>query len=152
MIFLEPNCEQDWTQSFNNQQPLVGRGSDRQFLADRLYSQHFAMFVDEGYHHFCKRSSSTCTNYADAKRRISFTLCIFRFSSSSWQIRSLALSAGDAGVGLSFLRSIFSQRGNDSALHPIIVAMQQIASHCVLYSYRCSSRIWTARSRASGEN
>ena len=38
-------------------QPIVGRGSDRQFLADRLDSQDFAVLVDEGYHHFCKQSS-----------------------------------------------------------------------------------------------
>ena len=43
-------------------QPVVGRASDRQFFADQLDSQEFAMFVDEGDHHFCQRLSLLMRN------------------------------------------------------------------------------------------
>jgi len=118
----------------------------------RLDPQDLAILADEGDHPFCKQSSCALAKYADAKRRISFALRSCRFSCSSWSIRSLSLSAGAAGVGLCFLHSIFIQRRNDSALKPIIMAMEQISSHCILYSCLCFSSVRTARSRASGEN
>src|SRR5690606_4717101 len=43
---------------------LVGRRSDRQYIADRLDSVLLTVLVDERHHHFARRSSSACAKYA----------------------------------------------------------------------------------------
>src|SRR5690606_38665072 len=67
---------------------VVGRRSDRQYIADRLDSVLLTVLVDERHHHFARRSSSACAKYADALRRISLARCSSRFSRSSSLSRS----------------------------------------------------------------
>src|SRR5206468_7705077 len=59
--------------------PEVRRRGDRHLTADRLDPMRGAVLVDEGDHHFGRRSSSACAKYADALRRISFA----RFGSTT---------------------------------------------------------------------
>lgn len=89
-------------------QPLVRRSSDRKIFADRLDFQDLVMLVDEGNHHFCRRSSSALAKYADAKQRISFALQSSRFSRSSWTIRYLSLSSEFESAVVRFFRSSFT--------------------------------------------
>src|SRR5690606_31083282 len=58
---------------------VVGRRSDRQYIADRLDSVLLTVLVDERHHHFARRSSSACAKYADALRRISLARRSSRF-------------------------------------------------------------------------
>jgi len=67
---------------------IVGRGSDRQYRSDRRDSHVLSMFVDEGDHHLCARSSSAFAKYAGASRRISSARFSSRFSFSSCFSRS----------------------------------------------------------------
>ena len=67
---------------------VIGRRGDPQSAADRLDPMHLAMLVDEGNHHFDRRSSSVIAKYTDALRRISLVWRSSRFSRSSALSRS----------------------------------------------------------------
>src|SRR5690606_41024911 len=62
---------------------VVGRRSDRQYIADRLDSVLLTVLVDKRHHHFARRSSSACAEYADALRRTSLARRRPRSSRSS---------------------------------------------------------------------
>jgi len=73
----------------------VRRRSDRQDRADRLDSVHVSVLIDEGDHHFARRSSSACakTRTPSARSRWPLQFDVFtleRFSSS----RSLVVRRG----------------------------------------------------------
>jgi hypothetical protein len=71
---------------------IVGGGSDRQGIADRLDSQIVSMLVDERDHHFCVRSSFSWADYSDTRRNISLVCLSPRFLHSS------SLSRGRSSV------------------------------------------------------
>src|SRR5690606_21381973 len=127
---------------------VVGRRSDRQLLADRLDSVHFALIIAERHHHLTRRSSSAWAKYADALRRISFARRSSRFSRSSsfsrW--RSSVVSPGRRPWSRSVCRT---QLRSVSAEQPILDATDWIAAHWELCPCSCSCTSRTARSRTS---
>ncbi len=105
--------------------PKVRRRRDRQYLADRLDSVRRALLVDKRHHHFGRRSSSACTKYADALRRISLTC---RSSRSNSLMRSSSAVVAPARWPRSFwscrthLRSV-------SGVQPTFAAIELMAAH-----------------------
>ncbi len=67
---------------------VVGRGGDRQLLADRLNPILDSALVDKRHHYFGRRSSSAWVKKAAALRRVSLASFISRFSRSSCLRRS----------------------------------------------------------------
>src|SRR3954465_6780207 len=61
---------------------VIGRGGDRQHLADRLDPMRLAVIVDERDHGLNRRASSARAKYALALRRISLACRSSRFSRS----------------------------------------------------------------------
>src|SRR5205085_6718727 len=61
----------------------IRRRSDWQDRTDRLDSVGIPVLIDEGDHHFARRSSSACAKYADAFLKISFARRNSTFSRSS---------------------------------------------------------------------
>src|SRR5690606_20963443 len=129
---------------------VVGRRSDRQYIADRLDSVLLTVLVDELDHHFRRRSSSACAKYADALRRISLARRSSRFSRSSslMRPRSSVLRPPRRPLSRSAWRT---QLRSVSAVHPIFSETDRIAAHCDAYSPSCSSTSRTALSRTSWE-
>jgi hypothetical protein len=58
----------------------IGGRSDRQGRADRLDSEGVAVLVNEGHHHFARRSSSAWAKNAAAFFRISLARFSSKFS------------------------------------------------------------------------
>src|SRR5450755_4313481 len=129
---------------------VITRRSDLQLSADRLDSILGTMGVDERHHHFPRRSNSAWAKYADALRKISFARFSSRFSRSKSFIRSGSDVLSPARWPESRSEPC-TQRRSDSAVHPILAAIEVIAAHCDEYSCRCSATIRTARSRTSSE-
>jgi hypothetical protein len=75
---------------------MIGRGGDRQDLAERLDPMEPTMIVDEGDHGLNRRSSSAWAKYADALRRIWFACRSSRFSRSRALSRTPCLSSDQA--------------------------------------------------------
>src|SRR5690606_40780674 len=107
------------------------------------------LLVDEGHHHFGRRSNSACAKYADALRKISLA----RFSSSTsrsnafTRCRSSVVAPGRVPPSRSAWRT---HRRNASAVQPSLPAIDRIAAHCDAWTSACSKTIRTARSRNSG--
>src|SRR5690606_21995653 len=107
------------------------------------------LLVDEGHHHFGRRSSSACAKYADALRKISLA----RFSSSTsrsnafTRCRSSVVAPGRVPPSRSAWRT---HRRNASAVQPSLPAIDRIAAHCDAWTSACSKTIRTACSRNSG--
>src|SRR4030081_1628844 len=76
---------------------MVGRGGERQDLADRLHPMSLSVIVDERDHGLYRRSSSAIAKYADALRRISLAWRSSRFSRSS-AVSFAATSEGRPGA------------------------------------------------------
>jgi len=129
---------------------VVRRWGDRQLPADRLDPMFFTMRVDKRHHHLPRRSSSACAKNADALRKISFARLSSRFSRSNSRNRprSDVLNPGRSPRSRS---DCCTQRRSDSAVQPILLAIDWIAAHCELCSSRCSKTIRTARSLTSAE-
>jgi hypothetical protein len=70
----------------------IGGRSDRQDRADRLDSVGVPVLIDEGHHHFARRSSSSWVKNADAFRKIS--LAHFNSKFSRWSRFSSSRSIG----------------------------------------------------------
>src|SRR5262245_41659520 len=108
------------------------------------------MLVDEGDHHFGWRSSSAWAKKAAALRRISLARFNSRTSRSSCLRRSRSELERPSrwpwsrSACRTHLRKV-------SPVHPILLAIETIAAHCVLCSPWCSKTSRTARSRNSGE-
>src|SRR5439155_8592947 len=104
------------------------RRSDRQQRADRLDPVNLAVGIDEGHHHFARRSSSAWAKYADAFLRISFARFSSRTSRSSsfsrW--RSSVVRPARWPVSRSAWRT---HRRSVSAVHPSLLAIDAIAAH-----------------------
>ncbi len=148
-ISLQPRRNAFWI-ALTRLQFVIARRSDLQLSADRLDSVLGTMGINERHHHFPRRSSSAWAKYADALRKISFARLSSRFSRS----KSFTLSRSDvlSPARLPESRSEpCTQRRNDSAVQPILAAIETIAAHCDEYSCRCSATIRTARSRTSAE-
>src|SRR5205085_1772194 len=96
----------------------IRRRGDRQDLADRLDPIGRAVLVDEGDHHFGRRSSSACAKNADALRRISFARLSSKFSRSSCfsRARSSVVRPGRWPASRSAWRT---HRRSASTVHPI---------------------------------
>src|SRR5262245_6476284 len=108
------------------------------------------MLIDEGNHHFGRRSSSAWAKKAAALRRISLA----RFNSLTSRSSSLRRSRSELDSPGRFPWSRSACRTHlrkVSPVQPILVAIETIADHCVLCSPWCSNTIRTARSRNSGE-
>src|SRR5215475_15419640 len=108
------------------------------------------MLIDEGNHHFGRRSSSAWAKKAAALRRISLA----RFNSLTSRSSSLRRSRSelDSPGRFPWSRSAYrTHLRKVSPVQPILVAIETIADHCVLCSPWCSNTIRTARSRNSGE-
>src|SRR5690606_22010121 len=129
---------------------VVGRRSDRQYIADRLDSVLLTVLVDERHHHFARRSSSACAKYADALRRISLARRSSRFSRSSSLSRSRSWLVRPGRCPASLWRRRIQPR-SVSAEQPIFCATDWIAAHSDSYSCACSPTSRTARSRTSAE-
>src|SRR5690606_3152752 len=108
--------------------PIVGRRSNRQDRADRLDSVHLAVLIDEGHHHFGRRSSSACAKNADAFRKISFARFSSKFSRSSclrrW--RSSVVRPGRSPRSRSAWRT---HRRKASTVQPSFSATDRIVAH-----------------------
>src|SRR4030095_9793682 len=128
----------------------VRRRSDGQDRADRLDSVHVSLLIDEGHHHFARRSSSACAKNADAFRTISLARFNSKFSLSRRfsSSRSLVVRPGRWPASRSAWRT---QRRNDSVRIPSFSPTDRIAAHCDGCSGVWSKTIRTARSRTSGE-
>src|SRR5690606_2123408 len=129
---------------------VVGRRSDRQYIADRLDSVLLTVLVDERHHHFARRSSSACAKYADALRRISLARRSSRFSRSSSLSRSRSWLVRPGRCPASLWRRRIQPR-RVSAEQPIFWPPDWIAAHSDSYSCACSPTSRTARSRTSAE-
>src|SRR5262245_55965697 len=128
---------------------VCSRG-DQQLLADRLDPVLVAVLVNEGDHHFGRRSSSAWAKKAAALRRISLARFNSRFSRSSSlrRSRSVLVSPGRLPWSRSACRTHLRKV---SPVQPILVAIELIAAHCDSCAPWCSKTIRTARSRTSGE-
>src|SRR5690606_23381257 len=129
---------------------IIGRRGDFERSADRLDPIFIAVLVDEGDHHFGRRSSSARAKYADAFFRISLACLSSRFSRSSAFIRSRSSLVSPARTPAS-RSACATQLCSVCAAQPILGAMASIAAHCEGCSLVCSSTMRTARSRTSGE-
>src|ERR1044071_7667296 len=106
---------------------MVGRGGNRQNLADRLDPIDLAMIVNERDHVFDRRSSSAWAKYAEALRRISLDCRSSRFSRSGAFI--LAVMSVDAPGRLPASISVFcTQWLSVCAVQPIFAATDVIAA------------------------
>src|SRR6516162_11733895 len=107
---------------------MVGRGGNRQYLADRLDPIRSAVIVDKGDHGLCRRSSSAWAKYALALRRISLAWRSSRFSRSS--ALSLAVTSL-VGPGLCPLSrsAFFTHSFSVCDVQPILPAIDMIAAH-----------------------
>src|SRR5215510_1912832 len=112
---------------------VVGRGGDRQLLADRLDPVLGAMLIDEQHHHFGRRSSSAWAKKAAALRRISLARFNSRFSRSSCLRRSRSVLVSPARLPWSRSACLTHLR-KVSPVQPILLAIETIADHCVLCS------------------
>src|SRR5262247_1811380 len=112
---------------------VVGRGGDRQLLADRLDPVLGAMLIDEQHHHFGRRSSSAWAKKAAALRRISLARFNSRFSRSSCLRRSRSVLVSPARLPWSRSACLTHLR-KVSPVQPILLAIETIAAHCVLCS------------------
>src|SRR5215510_3668128 len=129
---------------------VVGRGGDRQLLADRLDTIRGSVLVDKRHHYFGRRSSSAWAKKAAALRRISLARFNSRFSRSSCLRRSSSVLVSQARLPWSRSACRTHWR-KDSAVQPILPAIEMIAAHCDSCFAWCSKTIRTARSRTSGE-
>src|SRR6516164_9366746 len=101
---------------------MVGRGGNRQYLADRLDPIRSAVIVDKGDHGLCRRSSSAWAKYALALRRISLAWRSSRFSRSS--ALSLAVTSLVGPGRLPWWRSARrTQLDSVCAVQPILAAI-----------------------------
>src|SRR5262249_668596 len=128
----------------------VRRRGDRQHAADRLDPVGAFVLVDEGDHHFARRSSSAWAKNADALRKISFARLSSTFSrwSRFSSARSSVVRPGRFPASRSAWRT---HRRRDSSRQPNFSATDRIVAHCEGYSWACSNTMRTARSRSSGE-
>jgi hypothetical protein len=131
--------------------PVVRRRGNRQHIADWLDPVHGTMLVDEGHHHFGRRSSSAWAKYADALRGISFARFSSRFSRSisSRRSRSFVARPGRFPESRSACRT---HRRSASDEQPIFSAMDTMAAYRDSCASCCSNTSRTARSRISGGN
>src|SRR5262249_28808558 len=129
---------------------VVRRWGDRQEAADRLDPIGVPMLINEGHHHFGRRSSSACAKNAEALRRISFARFNSRTSRSRSFIRCRSSVVNPARWPLS-RSACRTHRRSVSVVHPSFGAIAAIAAHCDGCSGPCSRTIRTARSRTSGE-
>src|SRR5262245_27007864 len=129
---------------------VVDRGGDRQLLADRLDTIRGSVLVDKRHHYFGRRSSSAWAKKAAALRRISLARFNSRFSRSSCLRRSSSVLVSQARLPWSRSACRTHWR-KDSAVQPILPAIEMIAAHCDSCFAWCSKTIRTARSRTSGE-
>src|SRR5262249_11875984 len=125
------------------------RWRDRQHRADRLGSVEISVLVDEGQHHFGRRSSSAWAKNAAAFFKISLARRNSKFSRSSAfsRVRSSVVSPARSPRSRSVCRT---HRRSDSVRIPSFSATDRIAAHCDGYSGVWSKTIRTARSRTSG--
>src|SRR6185436_6105183 len=118
--------------------PEVGGGGDRHHAADRLDPIRPTMLVDEGDHHFGRRSSSACAKNADAFRRIS--LARFNSTFSRWRRLSSSRSLVVRPERWTASRSAWrTHRRSASTEQPNFSATDRIATHCDGYSGACSN-------------
>src|SRR5690606_36932104 len=148
-LFVTPGARGTAIRLPTSRSVQVGGGwGDRQHLADRRDPVLVAMLVDEGHHHFGRRSSSAWAKYAEALRRISFARFSSRFSRSSSFRRSFSLVVRPARSPAS--RSACRTHVNKvCGVQPIFPAMDVIAAHCDGCWSCCSTTSRTALSRTS---
>jgi len=130
---------------------VVQRRGDRRDGADRVDPVDRAVGIDEGHHHFARRSSSAWAKYAEAFRRISLARrsSMFLRSSCRSRLRSSVVSPARRPASRSACRT---QLRKVSAVQPSFPAIEVIAVHRESCFSCCSSTIRTARSTTSGEN
>src|SRR5262249_17010987 len=108
---------------------VVGRGGDRQLLADRLDTIRGSVLVDKRHHYFGRRSSSAWAKKAAALRRISLARFNSSFSRSSCLRRSRSVLVSPARLPWSRSACRTHWR-KDSGVQPILPAIETIAAHC----------------------
>src|SRR4029453_2466969 len=122
-------------------------GQDRTGLLDPVA---LPVLIDEGHHHFARRSSSAWAKNAAAFFKIS--LARFSSNTSRWSrfnsARSSVLSPGRSPRSRSAWRT---HRRNASVEMPSFSPTERIVAHCDGCSAAWSNTIRTARSRSSGE-